>query len=246
MAKDSTPNAVCVQCGKDYWVCLSKLPITRFCSRACKDLSNRGPKRASSANATCVQCGTAYRVKPKDLSVTRFCSLACRGRNQTERAKGTVAARFWPKVNRTENCWLWTGVRQRRDHGYGQFWFAGKKRGAHRVSWEIHNGPIPKGLYVCHHCDNPGCVRPDHLFLGTPSENMLDETRKGRNPLISHPERLPRGEAHLRSKLTEEIVRDMRRRHAQGESFAEIGRRYDYSRGGVMRVVRRKHWKHVL
>ena len=87
---------------------------------------------------------------------------------------------FWSKVDRSGECWIWTGDKMPR--GYGRV----RRRdrtyvGAHRVAWEIVKGPIPAGLHVCHRCDNPPCVRPDHLFVGTASDNARDRDAKGRN-----------------------------------------------------------------
>lgn len=89
--------------------------------------------------------------------------------------------RFWNMVEKSDGCWLWKGVRDRK--GYGQIRFFGKITRAHRVSASLFQGRIiPSSLDVCHHCDNPPCVRPDHLFIGTRSDNMRDCQRKGRHP----------------------------------------------------------------
>jgi hypothetical protein len=92
----------------------------------------------------------------------------------------TLEDRFWPNVQKTSGCWNWIGAEQSKGRGYGTIGKDGKTLRAHRVSWEMHNGPIPEGLIVCHKCDNPKCVRPEHLFLGTHSDNVADKVAKGR------------------------------------------------------------------
>ena len=86
--------------------------------------------------------------------------------------------RFWQKVEKNEGCWIWTGSKSKL--GYGYFQINNKTKYAHRVSKELRHGSIAEGLVVCHKCDNPSCVNPDHLFIGTMKDNMLDKMKKGR------------------------------------------------------------------
>lgn len=87
---------------------------------------------------------------------------------------------FWSRVKKTEECWLWTGSKTSSGYGLHCTKHKGGKKIASRAIWESVNGPIPAGLLVCHRCDNPPCVRPDHLFIGTQSDNMRDASEKGR------------------------------------------------------------------
>lgn len=91
----------------------------------------------------------------------------------------TLESRFWSKVSKTDGCWLWTA--SGTDDGYGQLKFQGKRHYAHHLSVKLSGREIPVGMVVCHHCDTPACVRPDHLFIGTMKENQQDASNKGRS-----------------------------------------------------------------
>ena len=166
----------------------------------------------------------------------------------------TTEQRFWRKVRKTAACWLWTA--STRNKGYGAFAYTrdGKmiQDRAHRYSWEIHNGSIPHGLFVLHNCpsgDNPACVNPAHLYLGTKAVNNADTIAKGR---YNHSRgkrgidpAYPRGESHPNAKLTAEEVISIRSARTGGESFGSIARRTGLAVGYVFRIVNRKVWAHV-
>lgn len=150
--------------------------------------------------------------------------------------------RFWAKIDKTggaDSCWLWTDAPT--VHGYGHMWIEGKHRRAHRVAWELANGPIPEGeghhgTCVCHRCDVRRCVNPAHLFLGTHAENIADRNAKGRSAGA-------KGETHGRAKLTAAQVVEIRA--ASGPQTA-IAARFGISQSQVGRIRRGKLWTALL
>ncbi len=146
---------------------------------------------------------------------------------------------FWAKVAKSEGCWLWTAATAR---GYGYFSHGGRVRPAHRVSFELASGEsIPPGLFVCHRCDVPRCVRPDHLFLGTPKDNSADMVAKGRYG----PSRARRGEANYRAKLDSEVVRQARLLASLGISHRWMASLFGVGRTTVTAAVNGANWKVV-
>lgn len=142
-------------------------------------------------------------------------------------------------------CWNWTGC-QRNSRGYGAININGKQRVASRISYEFYIGPIPDGLFVCHHCDNRECINPKHLFLGTNADNMRDRNEKGRNAFgRCAPHRIRRGEENNKTKLTTEQVLEIRKLHAQGVSYRLLVQKFNVSKTNVADVVRRRTWRHV-
>lgn len=157
---------------------------------------------------------------------------------------GGPEASFWAKVNKTETCWLWTAGHF-GNSGYGSFSVrtpqGTKSTRAHRYSYEMAHGPIPEGMHVLHRCDTPLCVRPDHLFLGTPLENTRDKVAKGRMRRGDF-----KGEANGHAKLTESDVRLIRTRAAAGESQSALAREFRVTPQSVCDIVKLRRWKHVV
>ena len=149
-----------------------------------------------------------------------------------------MKTRFWAKVQVAgpDECWVWTAAKA---NGYGMFRVGSKgskTTTAHRVSYELANGPTSSDLVICHRCDNRACVNPAHLFAGTQAENIEDMVGKARQS---------RGERHRPSKLTEVAVREMRRKHAAGDSMKALGREFGVDAAWVSQIVNRRWWRHV-
>ena len=162
-----------------------------------------------------------------------------------------------------DECWVWE--RGKFGSGYGQFSAIGECR-ANRVAYRIYVGPIPDGLCVCHSCDNPACVNPSHLTLGTNKQNSEDMVSKGRqargdqngsrlhpeklrrgnnHPARIHPEYLLRGEYNNKTKLKVCQVVEIRKRHSRGESCASLGREFGVYGSTIQGIVKRTGWRWV-
>lgn len=144
--------------------------------------------------------------------------------------------RWLEKVHKAEDCWIWKGAK--KPTGYGNFYMAGKYVGAHQASYEFHRGPIQAGMYVCHTCDNPSCVNPDHLFLGSPAENQRDMKAKGRASGVSKG-----GDFHPLAKLNHATAKEIRALRANGAQLKEIAQQYGVSEGTVSLISSNKIWR---
>lgn len=156
------------------------------------------------------------------------------------RRNDNLAAGFWKYVapSASDICWDWQGYIN--DQGYGEFRSDYHLHRAHRVSYELHNGPIPNGYHVCHHCDNRACVNPTHLFLGKDIDNVRDMDSKGRR--VNSPQL---GESHGMARLTTKQVSEIRQLAASGVSNDEIANRFQISDTHAWRIVTRRAWAHV-
>lgn len=137
-------------------------------------------------------------------------------------------------------CWLWTG--SPGAGGYGVLVTGRKTMKAHRASWIVHRGPIPDGCKVCHRCDTPACVNPDHLFLGSQRDNVHDMVRKGRcqkNMLGRY------GNLSPLAKLSEQEAREIRRLHADGRSQHSLAKQFGRSPMTINRLVRNISWRNL-
>lgn len=146
--------------------------------------------------------------------------------------------RFWNKVCKSgkDSCWPWKGAREFL--GYGRFQSGGKRWKAHRYAYFLTHGPIKDGKCVCHHCDNPPCCNPDHLFLGTHQDNMADMFRKNRR-------KTPRGEDSATHKLTESTVKEILKDRRSGMSQPALSRKYSIPEPTIAHITQGTNWAHL-
>jgi hypothetical protein len=148
----------------------------------------------------------------------------------------TFIRSFWKRVDirSDEECWNWIG--SKTSQGYGRIFISYKRCWAHRISFELTYGPIPEGKVILHQCDNPSCVNPSHLSIGTQGENIADMDKKGRrNP--------PKAEKHGRAKLTWGQVREIRRRYVRGQvRQLDLALEFGVNQGTIGNIVRGEGW----
>lgn len=191
-------------------------------------------RRVARQIRTCKYCGTTFTRKPSYTNRRGKTAQYCSHAHYIAYIKSPQY--FWSLVIKTEDCWLWTGYLN--PMGYGQIRWSRKMRAASRVAYELTHGPIasPK-IMVRHKCDNPPCVRPDHLEIGTAADNSRDMTDRGRQS---------KGEARYNAKLNADKVRSMRREYKRRVvTLNYLAQKHGISIATAGKVVNRQVWTHV-
>ena len=158
-----------------------------------------------------------------------------------EKMRETIQERFESKFTKSDGCWEWEAGKVR--NGYGTFRIAERKQRAHRVAYQLYVGEIPDGMYVCHRCDNPSCVNPEHLFLGTNADNVHDRENKGRGKYV-----IPdnSGEKNSSAKLTCAQVVEIWARHSDGERVVNLAKEFGVSQSAIYKIVYGLTWANTL
>ena len=228
--------AKCLQCDRIFKPTPCSIGI--FCSRACH-LKNQ-KATAVKYSRTCPECKKVFTQRDPRK---KYCSRACYVASGPGVEVVPLAERFWRHVHKTDNCWFWIGATKGKGKNhYGSIKPGGPKNNisAHRASWIIHFGDIPMGQQVCHSCDNPQCIRPDHLFLGTNSKNQQDSSAKGRKYIPDN-----RGEKHGLSKLKEADVIQIRNLKGSGLRVPAIAKLFNVSVSCIYSVLQGTRWGYV-
>jgi len=195
----------------------------------------------------CVICGCDFYPRKDKYWEARCCSLKCRctlaGREGSKKRKELwdiltdkqknekMKVAFFKHVDKTESCWLWRNANKGKGKlHYGSLAFRGKSYLAHRASWKLHNGDIPERMWVLHKCDNPSCVNPDHLFLGTALDNQRDKLEKGRCVV---------------ERLTVKKVKEIRNKLEMGVRSDRLAKDYGVSATTIHCIKSRKTWKDI-
>lgn len=204
----------------------------------------------------CFQCGIAFiksgieikRSLKRNKGLVDYCSSKCQRigsiqqahKRATQRANNRLWKRFWAKVDKTPgqgpngDCWEWIG--DRNLGGYGILGFLGITYLSHRIIYLLEYGEFLTDLFVCHKCDNRGCVRPSHLFLGTLQDNVRDMVNKKRQA---------KGNMCGAAKVTEEIINEIKSLYNQGKSSKILAKQFNLTSGHIRRIIKGERWRHL-
>lgn len=185
------------------------------------------PAKCERVPCVCQCCSCTFLRIPSQVG--HYCSKPCQ-----HMAHRDPLRRFWSRVRKGDGCWIWLG--KPTPKGYGIISVDKRHAYAHRFAFALHNGPIPDGLDVLHSCDNPLCVNPEHLFLGTHVDNMADMVAKGRNP---------RGERMGNTRLSDADARRIRELHRRGLKPKQLGAIFGVAPPVIGNIVARRTWKHL-
>ena len=223
----------CEWCSQPFLVAASQSHKRKYCSRACG--------RASvppTPELDCETCGKRFIPDRGNWlrGYGKYCSGECYGVAKGRQNQAATVDRFWARVDKSGDCWVWRGARYKK--GYGRFSTVGKEGVlASHFAWQLVHGPIPPGMLLCHRCDNPPCVRVDHLFLGTAADNSADMVTKGRQTS---------GEKNGNAVLTDAIVREARRRYGdRTDTMASLAKEYGIKLATMKYAVSGRGWRHV-
>lgn len=212
----------CLNCGSNFPVFPSQLKknMVKYCSQQCYF------QHLTKTKTTCRNCGATFHCRPSKFQERLFCSRKCYAQHQTT----PIEERFFKYVHKTSGCWLWTGAKD--SNGYGTIRLEKKTYRTHSLSWELAYGKSPQGQCVCHKCDNPSCVNPEHLFLGSRKENTADMVNKNRG-------------GDMVIKLTPADVLAIREKYSAGENYKTLSFTFGVHPQSIANIILRKSWKSI-
>lgn len=230
-------SSICLNCESEFtWERANTQPCPKYCCNPCRE-AHKKAKVTFYGNTECQTCGSLFHWKRSiKQGAAKFCSNKCKknhlGENNFFDRKLKIFNRHVVKYE--NSCWDWKGYIR---GGYSVFMVNKKHVLAHRFSWSLLNGEIPKEKQINHHCDNPKCTRPDHLYLGTSQENDRDRVARDRQA---------KGSKNGDSKLNEEKVSEIKKLLKMGVTITRLAKDYNVSQTCIWLIKSGKKWKHVV